>query len=379
MSQARRAEIKILYENKDISRDIAPYLLSFAFNDNSGDKSDDISISLMDRDSVWSADWLPSKGDKIRADIILHDWDNGDTTQSLPCGLFEIDEIKYQCPPRVIEIKAVSAKISNSINNEKHNRAWENVKFSTIAADLAGSNGLSLFYDAPDDAIIERREQSESSDLEFLKNLANDYGLSVKISGEKLIIFDEEFYQEKPAITEIKSDDNHVISWNFSTKAAGIYKQARVRYHDCKKNQTFIAQEQDDSTEGTSRILEINERVENEQDAQKIAHKRLSQANSNEITGSINLFGDLRFLAGVNITCSGFGLFDGKYSIESVSHKITEGYTTTLTLKMGSAEKKKVKQNKSNRQSKTNKKTAPAKPEQPAPRYYEGDKYYGKK
>ena len=117
MSQSRRAEIKILYENKDISRDIAPYLLSFAFNDNSGDKSDDISISLMDRDSVWSADWLPSKGDKIRADIILHDWDNGDTTQSLPCGLFEIDEIKYQCPPRVIEIKAVSSKISRVINS----------------------------------------------------------------------------------------------------------------------------------------------------------------------------------------------------------------------------------------------------------------------
>ena len=341
-TSARRAEIKILYEGKDISRDIAPYLVSFTFNDNSGDKSDDINISLMDRDSVWSSDWIPTKGDKIKADIILHDWEAADQTQTMPCGLFEIDEIKYSCPPRIIEIKAVSAKISQSINNEKHNRAWENVKFSTIASDLAGQNGLSLFYDAPDDANIERREQSEQSDLEFLKNLANDYGLSVKINGDKLVIFDEDSYYEKSAVTEIKADGAHIIRWSFSTKAAGIYNKARVRYHDAKKDETFTVEEEDSNVEGTGRTLEINERVENEGDAKKIAKKRLSEANSNEITGNINLLGDIRFLAGVNIDCSGFGFFDGKYFIESVQHKITEGYTTTINLKMGGAEKGKA-------------------------------------
>ena len=377
MSQARRAEIKILYENKDISRDIAPYLLSFTFNDNSGDKSDDINISLSDRDSLWVADWFPSKGDKLRASIILHDWDKGGTTQTLPCGLFEIDEIKYQCPPRVIEIKGVSVKITSSINSEKHNKAWENIKLKTIAQDLAGKNGLSLFYDVPTDITFERREQSEQSDLEFLKNTCKDYGLSVKISDDKLIIYDEESYQERPSVSEIKSGDSHVISWNFSTKAAGIYKSARVRYHDAKKNQTFIAQEDDNNTEGTSRILEINERVENEADAKLLAHKRLKEANSREITGSITLFGDLRFLAGVNITVKDFGNFDGVYSVESVQHKLTEGYTTTLNLKMGDKSKAQAKSNKQKRQSKSSKKTAPAKPEEP--RYYTGDKYYGKK
>lgn len=367
---ARKAEVKIIYQGKDISRDIAPYLVSFTFNDNSGDKSDDINFSLADRDSLWLADWFPSKGDKVQVSIILHNWQDFDKTESLPCGIYEVDEINYSAPPKVIEIKAVSAKITKPVCAEKHNRAWENVKLSTIAADLAANNNLKLFYDVAEDPFIERREQNELSDLEFIADLAKNYGLSVKTNDDKLIIFDEELYETHEPVSEIKSSDPYIINWRFSTKCAGIYKSARVRYHHPTKNETFTATDTDPAAEGTARVLEINERVDNQSDANKIAHKRLQQANSREITGTITLLGNLKFLAGVNITCSGFGNFDGKYLIESVQHKLTDGYTCTLNLKMGGESKKAAANNKRRRQSgkSPNKSYALG--------FYEGDRHY---
>lgn len=100
--EARRAEVRIIYEGKDISRDIAPYLISFSYTDNAKDKTDDISLVLEDRGRKWCVDWFPSKGDKIRASIIIHGWEDDTRTESLPCGLFEVDQIECSGPPNQV-------------------------------------------------------------------------------------------------------------------------------------------------------------------------------------------------------------------------------------------------------------------------------------
>ena len=74
--QTRYAEVSIIYEGVNISRDIAPYLISFTYTDNASDKADDISLTLEDRTRLWCGDWFPSKGDKIRASIIVHNWED---------------------------------------------------------------------------------------------------------------------------------------------------------------------------------------------------------------------------------------------------------------------------------------------------------------
>lgn len=349
---ARYVELKINYEGANISKDLEPYILSFTYNDNSGDKSDDINLTLQDRDSDWLNGWLPSKGDSIQASIIVHDWFNEGETQELPCGTYEVDEISYKAPPRVIEIKAASSKVKGQAVREKHNKAWENTELKTICNDIAGQNGLELFYDSNETVQIERSEQIETSDIEYVKKLCANYDLSVKVSDGKLIVFSEEQYQAKGSVAQINSESLNVINYSFSSKSSQTYKKAHVRYHHAVKNENFDVEEEDDSVEGSERELEINERVENEGQARTIAKKRLSEANSREITGSITLLGDVRFLAGVNVDIVGFGMFDGKYMLESVSHKLTGGYTTTLNLKMGKDEKAKVKSRKKSKQSK---------------------------
>ena len=345
---ARRTEVALFYEGVNISKDIAPFLLSFTYTDNASDKADEISFSLEDRERLWVTDWFPSKGDTITASIIVHDWEAVNQTQSLPCGTFEIDKIDCSGPPNQITIKAVSTLVSKPMRQEKHTKAWENVKLSTIAGDMAAKNGLALFWDSPQDPAFERRDQVETSDLEFFSELAKDYGVAVKVTDTQLVCYSEKDYEEKAPVGELSFGDKKVINWSFSSKAAGVYKAAKVQYHDPVKDETFDVEEEDDDVEGTCRTLEINQKADNIGDAKSIAKEKLRKANKSEITGNITLMGDLRFVGGSNVQISGFGGFDGKYTIEKATHTIGGSYTTKLDISMskeskGQGKKKKAK------------------------------------
>ena len=343
--EARRAEVDIYYEGVNISQDIAPYLISFTYTDNASDKADDISLTLEDRERLWTEDWFPMKGDKIRASIIIHNWDDESKTESLPCGTFEVDQIECSGPPNQITIKAVSTLVSKPMRQEKHTKAWENVKLSTIAGDAASKNGLELFWDCPDDPLFERRDQVEISDLEFLTDLAKDYGINVKVTDTQLVCYDSDSYEGKSSVGELEFGDRKLLKWSFSSKAAGTYKAAHLQYHDAVKNQTIEVTEEGDS-EGTGRVLEINQKADNISDAKKIAKKKLEEANKKEITGNLTLMGDLRFVGAENITIIGFGAFDGKYVIEKATHSVSGSYTTKLDISMGKESKKEAHEKK---------------------------------
>ena len=356
---ARWAEVVIIYEGVNISRDIAPYLLNFTYTDNASDKADDISFSLEDRERLWVNDWFPTKGDKVKVSIVVHDWNSANRTESLPCGTFEVDQIDCSGPPNQVTIKAISTLVSKPMRQEKHTKAWENVKLSTIAGDMASKNGLALFWDSNEDPFFERRDQVETSDLEFFSTLARDYGIAVKVTDTQLVCYLEEDYEEHAPVGELLFGDKKLINWSFSTKAAGTYKAAKLQYHDPVKNETHIVTESsEDGTEGTGRTLEINQKADTESDAKKIAKEKLRKANKREITGNITLMGDLRFVGGSNVTISGFGAFDGKYVIEKATHSISGSYTTKLDLSMGKESKKEVRKKKKAKSGKKHNRTS---------------------
>lgn len=361
MTTARKTEIKIVYKDKDISKDIAPYLLSFTYNDNISGVADDITFKLEDRDELWANDWLPAKGDKVQCSIILHDDKN---MQTRPCGTYEIDEITYTSPPRVITLKGISGAISKNMRNEKHSRAWENITLKTIASDIANENDLELFFDG-DDVNYERKEQNQESDMKFLESLCVDAGLNLKINENKIIIFSGENYEEKESVTSFDIDDDKLISFSFKGKAANIYRKAHVKYHDSVKDELYEAEEEDADAEGTERVLEIRERVESISAAKELAKQRLYEHNKKEITGQITLMGDIRFYAGQNITLENFGAFSGKYWLNKATHTVSNGYTTVLDIGMTQASKKEKKKGK-----KKDKKGAVKE------LFYEGNNYY---
>lgn len=68
---ARRTTVKLYFKGRDISKDLSKYLLSLSYTDKEEDETDDISISLDDREGKWIKDWLnTNKTEKTKTETV---------------------------------------------------------------------------------------------------------------------------------------------------------------------------------------------------------------------------------------------------------------------------------------------------------------------
>ncbi|MDR3280935.1 MAG: hypothetical protein LBT23_10515 [Synergistaceae bacterium] len=343
----RQTRIELIYEGADISKDIAPFLLSFNYDDKSSGESDDLQITLEDRDGLWRDPWYPSKGERITASIITANWKNPGEHLSLYCGSFEIDEVEISEPPMTVNIKAVSAPRSTSMRGETKSRNWDGYKLSGIANDVAHSAGMNLEYLASSNPLYDTRSQASISDMKFLMKLCTDAGLALKVTDSKIVIFDEAEFEGMDPVMVLARGDGRIVSMNIKTKMAGTYKAAEVQYSDTEADETHFGVYAEDGIEESEQVLRINQRVKSRKEADELAQSKLHEANKNETTGSFNLQGELGLAAGSNIEIIGWGKFDGIYFIESAKHSYGgSGYTTSISIREGGPSKKKKKEKK---------------------------------
>ena len=78
------------------------------------------------------------------------------------------------------------------------------------------------------------------------------------------------------------------------------------------------------------RILLVREQVENQAEAERLAKKKLREANKEEMTGEFTTVGNHNVAAGQVIELKNFGKFDGNYLVTKVNHEIREDYTTKI-------------------------------------------------
>jgi Phage protein D len=340
MPLARRAEITLIYDGVDISRDIAPFLTSMTYTDNSHGKSDDLQVALMDKEGLWRDPWFPDKGATLTAEIRTLNWFKDGETRRLPCGTFQIDEITSKGPPTTADIKAVSVPVRSSARQEERTQGWEDIKLSKVAAEIAARQGLEFFWDSQEDPLWDRRDQAENADLSFLMGQCERVGLALKVTDTKLVVFNEEEYEQRGVVDTITFSQvasKRVASYSFRTKCAGIFKGSRLQYHDSVQDSTFDVYVPAENQNHNGQTLNVNERVKSLGEAEQIAKKRLYQANKHEVTGSITMIGNMAMIGGSMIGISGFGKFDGKYFIEKAVHKYTKGggYTTQIDIRKG--------------------------------------------
>lgn len=332
MTLARRAKLQLTYNNKDISADLAPFLISFSYTDHASGQADDLQISLEDRAGLWRGDWLPEKGATLQAAIITEHWEQEDKTETLPLGTFEIDEIEFGGPPDTVTIKALSIPESSSLRGEEKTRAWEKTRLSVIAGDIAGAAEMKLVYDTDDDPDYDRIEQTEQSDLSFLLKLCEDAGLSLKVTDKQIVIFDDSKYEQMAPIMTISRGITKVLKYSAASSTRDVYASCRVKYHNAKTKQDVEYTYTPPNRPATGKTLVINERVESIADAEKFAKKRLRQKNKEEVKVSMTLLGALPLVGGVTVMVVGWGFLDGKYFVSDASHSSGSGYTTKIEL-----------------------------------------------
>lgn len=344
MAQARRVSSIIKYNNKDISQDIMPYIKSISYRDVINGQADDLQLTLEDGNGLWQSSWMPELGARLDVSFIMDYWQGSDTLkQILELGIFDLDEITNSGYPSEVQLKAVSIPFNNTLRGEEHTRSWEKAELKTIANDIAVAAKLELYFDTEYNPTIERAEQTEESDLSFLLAICGDYGLALKVTSGKLIIFDEVKYENNEAIITIVKPNTvynpiidmiylpEIISYNFTRKLRDIYAACHVSYQQGQNKALVEATFRVPEKEG--KILQIKEQVENVAEAERLAKKRLREKNCSEVTGSVSLIGNFSLVAGVTVNIIGFGNYDGKYIITEAQHNIGNGYTMDISIR----------------------------------------------
>ena len=353
---------------QDVSQSVLPDLLSFTFSDKETGEADELRLSLKDEMGKWAATWKPEGGEVVDAYL-----STGSGTDELHCGRFYVDSMSVSGSPRTFEMQAVSTPLNQPLRRKAVTKAWESRTLRGIAEEIASGNGLQLFFDVEEDPKYDRRDQKEESNLAFLQRLCEDEGFSIKVTDQKIVIFDQRSYETKKPIKIITLGVSNVLSWAFGSQQSETYKTCVVAWRDLKKKSKdsaggydfssssgstgenpdrdleelltpdYRAQKNpainyyrytDPSVDSSGQEYRLRKRVTSKAEAERLAKATLRKVNLRRVTGSLTLIGDPSLLAGCVIACEGFGSFDGNFIIESSSHDVSgSGYTTSLQLR----------------------------------------------
>ena len=221
-------KVIIKYEQKDITSDIQPYLLSVSYTDYLEGQSDEVQVELEDVDGRWRQKWYPEQGDKISLEI--GDQING----MLKLGSMELAEIEYQHPPSVITLKALSTGITKS-NRTQRGRAYEHTTLADIVRRIARRLRLKVtgtIKHIP----IERVTQYQERDVEFLTRLAKEYGHTFKIVGRQLVFQANDALAEQKPVAVLQPED--IKNFRLRDLIKGVPQEAVVSGYDAKRKTT---------------------------------------------------------------------------------------------------------------------------------------------
>jgi len=333
MTDGRRISYDLKYNGTSLTADIDPFITSLSFTDNFTGSADDISINLVDKDNLWIGNWMPEKGAAIQAVLVIPPgWGNKSTIKR-NLGYYEIDESSGGGPPTSVSLKATSIPQESSIKGEKKSRSWEKTTLKKVLTDVAKKNGLGIYYDAADNPSFDRLDQEYESDGAFLYRLCNENGLALKLANKKVYAIDEEQLESEDFVTTIKRTDQLIKKWSFKDTLNGSYKSCKVTYTDTQKKKTFNKTFTPSRPPKTGRVLIVNEEVDSDAAAYRLAKKKLRDANKEATTVTITMAGIINLYAGQNVKLSGFSKLDGKYIITSISGKTGDSSEMTLNLR----------------------------------------------
>ncbi len=321
----RKASFVLKYEGKDVTADLLPVVLSLSYTDKLSGESSDLDIDIMNYQRIWMKDWIPTKGDKLQCQF---KYDG--IPEVLNCGGFEVDDFEYSGAPDKLRLSALATAITGKLR-EKNTKSYEKTTLKQVASDVASRNGLKLMGEIKD-VKIERITQNEQSDLEFVTKLADEYGYLTKVENGQLIFYDLDKMKEAPAALTLS--DAQIKSYRITSQAQGTYSAAEIKYQNPGQKKLIEHKETDPSIKKGD-TLKVKGRAESKAQAIEKCKAALKKANDGETKMEVDVEGDYRCVAGVNVQIVGYGRFDDKYQIEQATHKLSKstGWTTNLTLK----------------------------------------------
>ena len=335
---------------------LIPDMLSFTYDDKETNEADEISFVLKDPTGKWADSLTPHAGAAVGASIVMGTVSTN--TRNIYCGKFYIDTMRVSGSPRTFEVRAVSIPLNKPIRRRLKSKAWEKTTLKAIAQAVAKDAGVKLIFDSKENPSFDRQDQKRESDLKFLSRLCEEAGLSLKVTDEQVVIFDQMSYETKTPVKTLTLGESPILSWSFEAQQSETYKSCTVSYRDPKQKSAssaggfYMTEAEkeaykksknaavmtytyvDPLADENGQEYALKKRATSVAEAERLAKAQLRKLNARRLTGSITCVGDVALLAGAVIECKGFGSFDGNFIIEQATHSVSgSGYTTSINLR----------------------------------------------
>lgn len=305
---------------------VSSQVISLSVTDNIEGQADEIDLTVHNADGKWFLAWSPEHGDRIEGAL---GYKGG---VMVPIGTFFVDRPSARGGRGgdIFSTAGQSAPTTKPIRTKK-TRAFEKQKLKQVADKVAGEHGMSVVGTPPDitfDRITQRRE----TDLGFLRRVFEDFGSFFKVAGTKIVVSSRDEVWARAPVRTFTRGDREIKSYGFSYNAGRTFSKAQVNYFDGKSKKKITGKAEDKKVKSGD-TLKLDDRVENEGQANKLAKSRLDKANMKQWQGSFEVVGDPLLLAGQIVAVAGYGRFDRRYTIMRARHRITRaGYVTHVEL-----------------------------------------------
>lgn len=218
---------RVTSSGNDITQQIADRLLSIRVQDEAGQKSDTLEITLDDRGQA-----LPLPDEKTQLKVWMGYSHNGNSPQEM--GTYVIDEVELTYPPATVKIRAKAMEISSKFKQPK-TRSWHELTIGQIVGQIAQEHGLrAQIHSQYRGRMVDHIDQTEESDAHFLTRLAGLHGATSK-PAEGMLIF-------IPMNSGISAAGNKVLAalldvkecsdYRATVKDRGAYSKVVAKYTD---------------------------------------------------------------------------------------------------------------------------------------------------
>jgi phage protein D len=382
---AYQSDYTLHYDGKDITENLRPHLKNIIFRDHIDGKSDDVKIIVHDAQGRWKDQWMVRKGATLTV-----------TIGELNCGTFSIDDITLSGPPSEVHIGALATGYDIQLRTRR-TKSHEAKTHGQIIKDTAQELGLQVTGTIHNENMLYGRlTQRHMTPLAWLHHMGRRTGNVVSVRKNKLTY--TSIYDVEAADTAATIDVTDISNYTIHDRFATTYNQGTLNYMNpqtgklvtakmtmsvrkttdgvllCKPDQVaknynryylkgvpkqdptgssradsydvqFSPTEAPNTYDGSrysdfirvsqDQIVIKNEHVENQQQAEALLLSELYHCNTDQRTARIKLPGNEYYLAGNSVKITGWGLYSGRYVIQSTEHIIDGkgGWDTILELK----------------------------------------------
>ena len=229
MAFARNIRVIVIFNKVDISDEIAHSISSLNYTDNSKNAIDDLEIELENLDYRWLKEWYPDENAQLLVGI--HE-ELENETNFLDLGTFYVDEPTFE--DQKFTLKCLALPLDQNIRDQKNSVAWERVTLKELVMQIANKHEMNAELYA-ENVFFERLDQNKETDLAFIYRVVKEIGLNMKVSDDKIIIFDDEEMEKNDTIEVFNIKDYRIRSFSLKKKNKEIYDKVEVSYYDPDK------------------------------------------------------------------------------------------------------------------------------------------------